>query len=382
MRAGDGGVELQSHPVPPMPPPKTTTAPLLPCSRLFRACAKIKVCTRSPSSACSWSVSAPWATFSTRCLRSRRCGRRIPTWQIGWVVEPRWQALLQRPRDRSGHSAAAAAHAGCRPPALCRRPREWQAHPLSAKTLSEIRALRRELRAAGYDAVLDLQGAIRSAVIAPHDRMRAPHRRSQPARVAGALALYRARGHARRARDRAGCGAGLGRCGRRACSLLRRCCPSIPRPKAGATQLAAPPAGTRPAGADHSRRRLGRKALAGRALCRRRRGLSERGMRVLVNAGPGEEPLADAHLTATGGAAIPLTTSLRQLIALTRRIACASAETPGRFTWPARSAGRWWASTGPPIPAATGPTARVPRAAQPRQPPRSHAAARSRRRAC
>ncbi len=44
--------------------------------------------------------------------------------------------------------------------------REWKRHPLSPKTPREISALRRELRAAGYNAVLDLQGAIRSAVIA------------------------------------------------------------------------------------------------------------------------------------------------------------------------------------------------------------------------
>ena len=35
-------------------------------------------------------------------------------------------------------------------------------------------------------------------------------------------------------------------------------------------------------------------------------GLIERGLRVLVNAGPGEEPLADAIAEATGGAAKPL----------------------------------------------------------------------------
>jgi hypothetical protein len=47
-------------------------------------------------------------------------------------------------------------------------------------------------------------------------------------------------------------------------------------------------------------------------------GLAERGLRVLVNAGPGEESLAEA--IATGGA-VPLTATLPQLIALTRRIA-------------------------------------------------------------
>jgi heptosyltransferase-1 len=58
------------------------------------------------------------------------------------------------------------------------------------------------------------------------------------------------------------------------------------------------------------------------------RGLSQRGYRVLVNAGPGEEPLADAIVKGTAGAAIPLATSLEQLLALTRRIAlCVAGDT-------------------------------------------------------
>jgi heptosyltransferase-1 len=49
-------------------------------------------------------------------------------------------------------------------------------------------------------------------------------------------------------------------------------------------------------------------------------GLIDRGLRVLVNAGPGEEPLAEAIVQATGCAAIPLLGSLSQLIAATRRV--------------------------------------------------------------
>jgi heptosyltransferase-1 len=49
-------------------------------------------------------------------------------------------------------------------------------------------------------------------------------------------------------------------------------------------------------------------------------GLISRGFRVLVNAGPGEERLADAIVT-TAASATPITCSLGQLIALTRRVA-------------------------------------------------------------
>ena len=51
------------------------------------------------------------------------------------------------------------------------------------------------------------------------------------------------------------------------------------------------------------------------------RGLIGRGFRVLVNAGPSEEQMADTIVKGTSGAAIPLATSLEQLIALTRRVA-------------------------------------------------------------
>jgi heptosyltransferase-1 len=50
-------------------------------------------------------------------------------------------------------------------------------------------------------------------------------------------------------------------------------------------------------------------------------GLIEHGCRVLVNAGPGEEPLAEVISRQTGGAATPLACTLAQLIAITRRIA-------------------------------------------------------------
>jgi heptosyltransferase-1 len=59
------------------------------------------------------------------------------------------------------------------------------------------------------------------------------------------------------------------------------------------------------------------------------RGLIEKGMRVLVNAGPGEDRLAEAIVTATAGAATPVACSLAQLIALTRRISLAIAGDTG-----------------------------------------------------
>jgi heptosyltransferase-1 len=57
-------------------------------------------------------------------------------------------------------------------------------------------------------------------------------------------------------------------------------------------------------------------------------GLIERGMRVLVNAGPGEGPLAEAVVQAACGST-PLNCTLEQLIALTRRVKLAIAGDTG-----------------------------------------------------
>jgi heptosyltransferase-1 len=51
--------------------------------------------------------------------------------------------------------------------------------------------------------------------------------------------------------------------------------------------------------------------------------LAGRGFRVLVNAGPGEEALAEAIETQSNRAALPVRCSLPQLIAMNRRVALA-----------------------------------------------------------
>ena len=84
-----------------------------------------------------------------------------PEWHIGWAVEPQWKPLL------------AADNAGARGPAMplvdrvhVVPARRWAREPLSVKTLSEVRQTRRELRGERYDVCVDLQGAFRSAMIA------------------------------------------------------------------------------------------------------------------------------------------------------------------------------------------------------------------------
>ena len=81
-----------------------------------------------------------------------------PEWHIGWVVEPRWRALLKAgsegPWDRGNDSEPRGTTMPLVDQLHFAGMREWKSRPLSSATRAEIHALRRELRAEGYNAVL------------------------------------------------------------------------------------------------------------------------------------------------------------------------------------------------------------------------------------
>jgi heptosyltransferase I len=89
-----------------------------------------------------------------------------PEWILGWAVEPHWRPLLC-----AKYGDPAAKPAGRRPtmPLVDRLhmvgAKNWGRHPLRWQTLQEIRRVRRELRDQQYDVCVDLQGAVRSALI-------------------------------------------------------------------------------------------------------------------------------------------------------------------------------------------------------------------------
>ena len=84
-----------------------------------------------------------------------------PQWFIGWAIEPQWRSLLctenctgrgpRMPIVDQIHSVPA---------------KQWARSPLSTTTLRDLRRVRRDLREARYDLCIDLQGAVRSALIA------------------------------------------------------------------------------------------------------------------------------------------------------------------------------------------------------------------------
>lgn len=251
-----------------------------------------------------------------------------PQWEIGWVVEPRWQALLTAGAEDAG--------SGFRPaqPLIDRLhfapAKQWGKRPLSPATLGQIRVLRRELRQCGYHAAIDFQGAVRSAVIA---RMAATGRvigEAEP-REWAARWLFSERIATRGAHvieqdvelARAVAGDAL--------QPIAPLLPTDPEAESWCRALLSAPGGAdadRPIalltpGAGWGAKRWPVDRYAAVAA-----GLSQRGMRVLINAGPGEELLAGEIQSACQGAATPVSPSLSQLIALTRRIAlCIAGDT-------------------------------------------------------
>ncbi|GGG96142.1 glycosyltransferase family 9 protein [Silvibacterium dinghuense] len=86
--------------------------------------------------------------------------QRYPDWYMGWAVEPQWTGLLAAPdSDVRGISQPLVDRLHVVPA------KRWAREPFARRTWSAIRELRRELQDAHYDACLDLQGAVRSAMI-------------------------------------------------------------------------------------------------------------------------------------------------------------------------------------------------------------------------
>jgi heptosyltransferase I len=275
--------------------------------------------------------------------------RRVhPSWDIGWVVEPRWRALL-----------AAAAAVGSQPGACggtkpeeakgeCRRKetidtmpaqhsamplvnrlhfapaQDWGRNPFSRNTIRGIRGLRRDLRSCAYDAVLDLQGAVRSAAIARMAKARRIIGESKP-REWAARWLFTER---------------VDTCGAHvieqdvevACAVAGGPLQPVPPPlpvdseaERWCDALVAP-AECRPVALINPGAGWGAKRWLPERYAAVARGLAGRGMHVFVNAGPGEEDLAETIVA--GAAATMVRASLDQLIALTRRIAlCVAGDT-------------------------------------------------------
>lgn len=239
-----------------------------------------------------------------------------PEWRIDWVVEPRWAALLA-----AGDDLPEMPRSERRPlldQVIFAPTKKWGKRLLSLETLGEIRELRRQLRAAKYDAVLDLQGAIKSAVVSAMAGSRRVIGNSKP-RERTARFFYNESVHTvgvhviEQGIELASRAAGgpLKDQG----SLLpvsteaEKWCDALLAKAAGRKiVLINPGAG------------WGAKCWPWERYAEVANTLVVEGCEVLLNAGPGEEELAGRIADATNGKAQTIVCTIEQLLALTRRI--------------------------------------------------------------
>jgi heptosyltransferase-1 len=243
-----------------------------------------------------------------------------PEWLLGWAVEPQWGALL-------------AADEPTTPPARSERmplvdrihtiaAKQWGRKPLALETITDLLDRRAELRDAHYDIAVDLQGAVRSALIArwakPKRLIGEAHPREPLARwwfsekieTTGTHVIEQA---AEVARALAG-------------DPLPLTLPCLPRDAAADQWCAAhvPEAAfvllSPGAGWGAKRWPLDRYAAVARAL-------TAEGLLVVINASPAERAIGE-ELAREGGA-LALMPTLGQLIALSRRASLAIAGDTG-----------------------------------------------------
>jgi heptosyltransferase I len=239
----------------------------------------------------------------------------FPAATLGWVVEQRWAELL---------GTSSALRLGPRSPG---RPlvdhlhtvntKGWRTSMTSAETWKQIAAAAREVRDQGYEVAIDFQGAIRSALIAKLSRANTIYGFERP-RETLARTVYDRRVSARGAhvieqnlslaeevagRALAPAGAVFPSDEVSAREWERR----LQDQRIGKFALLNPGAG------------WGAKQWPAERYGQVARALETDGFTPIVNSGPGEEDLARAVRQASNDAAVVVTCSIIQLIALTRR---------------------------------------------------------------
>jgi len=249
--------------------------------------------------------------------------REFPDMELDWAIEERWASLL---------SASQAADPRSPEQPLVNvvhrvQMRRWRKSPLSSSTVTELTALRARLRANDYDYVIDLQGAIRSALLARATGAQVIAGAAQP-REAPARWFYNVKAHtpARHVVDQAAetVSAAIGR----AIAPEQPLFPTSSEAESWVDHLLAdvsprfalinPGAG------------WGAKCWPAERYLALARTLGQHGIESLVNAGPGELELAKSVCKGKDNEAIArvIECSILQLIALTRRAAlCVGGDT-------------------------------------------------------
>jgi heptosyltransferase-1 len=239
----------------------------------------------------------------------------FPQAMIGWLIEERWAELLCAP---------GAPRRGPRSP---QRPLadwvhtvslgKWRNSLFTISALQHIARVWNDVRSAHYDVAIDLQGAIRSAVLARWSGARVVYGAAEP-RESPASIWY--------TRQTVPDGAhvieqSVSVAEAAAGTKLKVPCVELPHDPAAERLMDQRLAEAGPGdfailnpGAGWGAKRWPAQRYGSVA-----KALAEDGVRAVINYGPGEEDLARETEAASEGAARPMTCSLTELIALTRR---------------------------------------------------------------
>jgi heptosyltransferase-1 len=240
-----------------------------------------------------------------------------PEWRIGWAIEPQWEGLFC--------AAGCSGRSETQPlvdqlhvvPA-----KRWARSPLSAATLKDIRRVRQELRAMHYDIAVDLQGAVRSAMVARWARTYRVIGEARPREFAARwLFGEKVETHGVHVIEQS-----LEVANAIAGETLSMTMPLLPRDAAAdakAAELPEPFVLLSPGAGWGAKRwpseRYGLVAAQ----------LAKSGYNVAINSGPAEEHLAREIVASSGGAAQMLVLDMPELIAVTRRASLAIAGDTG-----------------------------------------------------
>ena len=245
--------------------------------------------------------------------------RAFPQAYIGWLIEERWAELLCAPGSpwRGGRSALRPLLDEVHTVNL----KAWRKSLLSVSTLQRAATVWNDVRGAHYDTAVDLQGAMRSAVLARWSGARVVYGAAEPRESPASLWYTRkVVVHGRHVIEQ----------------NLSVAESLVQRPMGfSQTDISCDVPRDSPAEARIGRRlaehRIGEFAILnpGAGWGAKRwpaerygevaRGLANLGVRSILNYGPGEEELVSAAEAASGGTARAMSCTITELIALTRR---------------------------------------------------------------
>jgi heptosyltransferase-1 len=226
------------------------------------------------------------------------------------VIEPRWAPLLKSGATAVPRTTAMplvdVVHAA--------NARGWARQPLARTTWRAMRELRSELHTQRYDLAIDLQGAVRSALIGRASGARLVGEatpRELPARWFFQRKIATRGVHViEQAAEVVAEATGL---------PLTPLLPPLPADCAAEARVASMVPGSRPVALLHPGGGWGAKRWPAARYGALAAALKAQGYAVVVNRAPGEEQLADEVARVSGDAAVAVTMDMAELIAMTRR---------------------------------------------------------------